>query len=70
MTTRKTSETERKVFKFLNELCSSGETNMYGAIPYLTKAFPELGEDEAIDLLYTWMKNFNNEGNYNEIKLI
>lgn len=70
MATRKTTETEKKVFKYLNELRSSGVTNMYGAIPYLTNEFPELGEDEAIDLLYTWMKNFNNEGNYNEIKLI
>lgn len=32
-------------FTYLEELRHSGITNMYGAVPYLQRAFPELAKD-------------------------
>lgn len=36
---------------FLEDLRRSGVTNMYGAAPYLMKAFPELSHGEAVNIL-------------------
>lgn len=51
---------------FLDELRESGETNMFGAGPYLDEEFPELREgkrshrssDKARAILSYWMDTF------------
>lgn len=45
-------------FDFLMDLRASGQTNMYGARPYLQSAFPDLSEAEATDVLVKWMESF------------
>lgn len=45
-----------RYFEFLDELRESGVTNMFGATPYLRKAFNELDEKEAREILKEWMK--------------
>jgi len=44
--------------EFLDELRESGVTNMFGARPYLMRAFPELTEKEASSILSHWMHTF------------
>ena len=44
--------------EFLDELRESGETNMYGATPYLLREYPDLIKDEARQILSYWMKSF------------
>jgi len=46
--------------EFLDELRESGKTNMFGARPYLHKAFKELRKDDKAQktLLY-WMHTFS-----------
>lgn len=46
---------------FLDELRESGTTNMFGATPYLVRAFKELSDETARDYLKYWMKTFGNE---------
>ena len=43
---------------FLDELRESGETNMFGAVPYLIGEFPNLTRKEASFILTCWMKTF------------
>ena len=43
------------MFMYLNRLRESGETNMYGASPYLVEAFG-LGRSEASKTLGEWMR--------------
>lgn len=64
---REATDLEIEVFNYLNDLRSSGVTNMYGAAPYITNEFPEIDKKEAIRLLTLWMKNFNEEGDYSMI---
>ena len=45
-------------FLFLDNLRESGKTNMFGAAPYLRKAFSELNEKDARNILTEWMKTF------------
>jgi uncharacterized heparinase superfamily protein len=49
---------KEKYFLFLDDLRESGKTNMFGATPYLRKAFVELNEKEAREILTDWMKTF------------
>jgi len=44
--------------EYLNELRESGETNMFGARPYLLRNFPELDKKQAAEILNYWMKSF------------
>lgn len=44
--------------EFLDELRDSGETNMFGAVPYLIEEFPELSKQEAKKILTEWMESF------------
>jgi hypothetical protein len=46
---------EQEYFDYLEELRQSGDTNMFGARPYLQAAFPELSEKEAGTELSRWM---------------
>lgn len=43
---------------YLEKLRRSGVTNMFGAAPYLQKAF-NLTRDEASKILADWMRNYN-----------
>lgn len=63
---RKSTDQEKEVFDYLNELRESGDTNMFGARPYIISEF-SVPSDEAKRLLSLWMSNFNKEGNYDEI---
>jgi hypothetical protein len=65
--TRETSQFEKEVFTYLNDLRESGVTNMFGARPYIVRQFG-VNENKAGQLLALWMTNFNNEGNYETIK--
>jgi hypothetical protein len=63
---RKTTEQEQEVLEYLNILRDSGATNMFGATPYIEDEFG-LDRKESKRLLSLWMKNFNNEGKYDEV---
>jgi len=55
-----TVEPDRKdVFLFLDKLRESGVTNMFGATPYIRKAFPDIGRYEANRILSSWMETFS-----------
>lgn len=43
---------------FLDDLRESGETNMFGAAPYLLDYFCDLTKDEARKITVYWMKTF------------
>jgi hypothetical protein len=43
---------------FLDDLRESGITNMFGAPPYLRKAFKGLKEPQATQVVSYWMKTF------------
>ena len=66
-TMRDTTQLERQVCEYLNELRESGVTNMFGAAPYVEAGFG-IGRAEARQLVSLWMENFNNEGNYQQVK--
>ena len=63
---RKTTQSEKEVMEFLNILRDSGATNMFGATPYVIEEFG-LDKSEARRILSLWMKNFNEEGKYEEV---
>jgi hypothetical protein len=44
--------------EYLDDLRDSGDTNMFGARPYLMDEFPELESVEAGKILSYWMKSF------------
>lgn len=48
----------REHSEFLDELRASGETNMWGAGPYLSAEFPELGRSDIRDVMLYWMQEF------------
>lgn len=50
--------TDNKYWIFLEKLRRSGITNMYAATPFLEKHFG-IGFDEAQDILFDWMENYN-----------
>lgn len=66
--TRPTTELEKNVCEYLNDLRESGVTNMFGAAPYVEDEFG-LNKSEARRILSLWMSNFNPEGNYQTVKL-
>lgn len=45
----------RPEFEFLNQLRESGQTNMFGAVPYLMDEF-DIERDEAREVLLDWMQ--------------
>ena len=45
-------------FEYLEELKESGVTNMFGAVPYLMREFPELDEKEAKRILFVWFDTY------------
>lgn len=54
------AKTKNKYWIYLENLRKSGVVNMYGAGPYLQKAF-DLTKDEAAKILVDWMDNYNKE---------
>lgn len=54
----------KKYFDYLDKLRDSGKTNMFGAMPYLQKKFPELSDDheKAAQILLAWMDNCGKDG--------
>lgn len=66
--TRKTTEQEKEVLSFLNVLRDSGATNMFGATPYIIEEFG-VDKKEARELLQLWMNNFNENGDYEQVKI-
>lgn len=50
--------TIKKTWLYLEWLRRSGQTNMYGAVPYLMEEF-WLDEKEAKKVLIEWMQNYN-----------
>jgi len=65
--TRKTTQIEKDVFKYLNELRDSGITSMYAATPFIVDDF-NIQKSEARIFLSIWMENYRQDGNYEEIK--
>lgn len=60
--------TMAKYFAYLERLRESGVTNMYGAVPYLQRAFPELTYDRgrAHEILTAWMRSYDEPGGEEE----
>ncbi len=54
-------ETEEIHFKYLDNLRSSGVTNMFGGGQYLTDEF-DIGLRDAFKILSKWMKTFEQRG--------
>ena len=67
MSERKTTQDEQEVLEYLNELRDSGDTNMFGASPYVERRFG-LPRNEARTLISLWMNNFKEDGNYETVK--
>ena len=44
--------------KFLDALRDNGKINMFGAPPYLMKAYESLSEDDARSIVAYWMKTY------------
>jgi hypothetical protein len=65
---RQTTDLEKEVFLYLNELRESGAINMFGAASYIVEEFPQINIHEARQMLQLWMRVFNLEGNYDTIK--
>ena len=47
-----------EMLEYLDELRESGETNMFGAAPYVQEEFG-LERDEARSVLFYWMHTFS-----------
>ena len=54
--TKPTLTDEHKTY--LDGLRATGTTNMFGAAPYLVRAFPSLSLRDARSILTQWMKSF------------
>jgi len=67
-TKRKLTDQELEACEYLNALRESGETNMYGATPYVESEM-HVGRTEAKRLLILWMKVFKPDGNYSEVEV-
>ena len=54
------AKTKNKYWIYLENLRKSGVVNMFGAGPYLQKAF-DLTEPEAKKILVDWMQKYDKE---------
>lgn len=48
-----------KYYKFLEGLRRTGVCNMYGAAPILEESFTGLSKNEAVEILHSWMDNYD-----------
>lgn len=53
-------DNQKEYFDYLEELRESGETNMFGAGPYLQSRF-DLSRAEARDILRAWRESYNSQ---------
>ena len=53
---------QKEVDEFLDELRESGETNMFGATPYIVEKF-RITKHDAKCFLVNWMKNYGERHN-------
>ena len=65
--TRETTDTEKKVFAYLNDLRISGVCNMFGASAFVQDEFEDIGPLESRSLVSLWMRNFSEDGDYKTI---
>ena len=49
---------QKEINAFLGALRESGQTNMFGAVPYILKRYPDLNRNEAGKMLGVWMDTF------------
>ena len=54
-----TDERLDRYLVFLDQLRESGETNMFGARPYLEQEYQELHSAQAAKVLAYWMRTFS-----------
>ncbi len=47
-----------RYLRYLDTLRETGVTNMMGACPWLTNAFPKMTKDEASGVLSYWQQTF------------
>lgn len=67
--TRPATQLEIKVLEYLNRLRDSGVTNMFGAAAYIVSEFSdEVDRKSAQNLLKLWMKNYNEQCIYTNLK--
>ena len=64
---RETTEEERSIFAFLDIIRESGMVNMLGSGTLVREQF-KLTRKESYKILALWMKNYNEEGDYENIK--
>jgi hypothetical protein len=57
MSRKRPGDPETQYFKYLNRLRSAGRTNMYGAVPYLVRAFG-LDRASAFEVVCRWVDAF------------
>lgn len=50
-----------EMLEYLDDLRESGETNMFGARPYVEREFPDLTSKDAGAVLVYWMQSFGQE---------
>lgn len=55
----------KEVFEYLDDLRVSGDTNMFGARPYIEEEFG-FDKRKAGDLLSKWMKSFDGKSSVQE----
>ena len=57
----KPSVVKNEHLDYLDKLRESGNTNMFGARPWLMSKFPELSGQEAVEVLGYWMESFGED---------
>lgn len=62
----KTLPSQNEVNIFLDILCSSGATNMFGARPYIQEHFG-VSKYQASDFLKEWMRTFGERASKGEV---
>ena len=46
-------------YKTLEAIRRTGVVNMWGSSPYLKECHPNMSEQESIDVLLSWINNYN-----------
>lgn len=53
-------EEKEHIFNYLEDLRESGQTNMFGAAPYIAEAF-DLNKYQAREILSEWMNSYKTD---------
>jgi len=64
---RETTEFERMIFSFLDDVQFSKQINMFGAVPYIVEQYG-CNKNDARRLLSLWMKNAGEENDWKFIE--